>query len=39
MLRQRVALDVRTGKEDSAQGLLLEKQKVMKALEAARRPA
>lgn len=38
-LRQRAAMDVRTGREDSARGLLLEKQKVMKALEAARQRA
>lgn len=38
-LRQRAAMDVRMGKEDSARGLLLEKQKVMKALEAARQRA
>jgi len=38
-LRQRAAMDVRMGKEDTARGLLLEKQKVMKALEAARQRA
>lgn len=38
-LRQRAAMDVRTGKEDSARLLLTEKQKVMKALEAARQRA
>ncbi|KAG0629077.1 hypothetical protein M758_1G075100 [Ceratodon purpureus] len=38
-LRQRAAVDVRMGKEDSARTLLSEKQKVMKALEAARQRA
>lgn len=38
-LRQRAAMDVRMGKEDSARTLLSEKQKVMKALEAARQRA
>ena len=38
-LRQRAAMDVRQGNEASARLLLVEKQKVMKALEAARRRA
>lgn len=38
-LRQRAAMDVRNGKEDSARSLLIEKQKVMKALEASRQRA
>lgn len=38
-LRQRAAMDVRMGNEDSARTLLSEKQKVMKALEAARQRA
>jgi hypothetical protein len=38
-LRQRAAIDVRQGHEASARLLLVEKQKVMKALEAARRRA
>ena len=38
-LRQRAAMDVRMGKEDSARLLLSEKQKVMKALEATRQRA
>ena len=38
-LRQRAAVDVRQGHEANARLLLVEKQKVMKALEAARRRA